>query len=110
MDTRAPRGSVTWRIRISSRLSVQYRYSGSSRIYGRIFRSTSLARIGFGYRFRAEYRSKFFHREKDTKGNDVGFGLSQEATEGSVRQRISTSEAGLILSFPMEAVEYEDFV
>ena len=44
------------------------------------------------------------------KGNDVGFGLSQEATEGSIRQRISTSEAGLILSVPMEAMGYEDFV
>ena len=111
MDTRASRGSVTWRIRISSRISVRYRYSGSSRIYGRIFRSSSLARIGFGYRFRAEYWPELCHRERRTpKGNVVGFGLSQEATEGSIRQRVSTSEAGLILSVPMEAMGYEDFV
>ena len=38
-------------------------------------------------------------REGHQKGNDVGFGLSQEATEGSNRQRISTSEAGLTISF-----------
>ena len=44
------------------------------------------------------------------KGNNILFGLGQEAAEGSVHLRISTSEAGLTISFSVEAMDYEDFV